>query len=120
MSRILAVLLVGIGLALVGVALGLLYLDQRDAMALRIAMEAGAVEAAPQGDSLRPNGPTAGSPQDKTAKAIQAWHEESRVWAALVSGSLGAGMFGAGCLLTLIHVATMWRDRTGHSPPPVR
>ncbi len=101
MRRVIAVLCLGIGLALVGVALGLLYIDYRRERALSIALMAGVAEAAqdPAATSRQP--PISGTEDAKKIQAIQQWSDPTPIWIALVAGSLGAALCGSGCLIAL-------------------
>jgi hypothetical protein len=96
MRRIHAVLLLGVGLALVGVALGLLYMDVRDHEALDMAIRAG----------------VAGAPDDPSAKAaaIKEWQNPGRVLMALLAGSAGAGLCGAGVMLAVFELRVFRGD----------
>lgn len=115
MRKILAVVLVGLGLALIGVALGLLYIDYRNEQALHLAIEAGIPEAAhpPAAESAASRLlPTPAEPADEKSKAIQAiqkWADPAPIVPALLSGSLGAGFLGAGLLLALMELSIFRR-----------
>lgn len=91
MKRLIAVVMFGGGLLLVGVALGLLYMDVREHEAIRLSIEA---QSKP-GDT----------------QAIETWKASQRVWSALWAGSIGAGLAGAGVLLGLFELP--WFDRRG-------
>jgi hypothetical protein len=93
MKRAMAVMSVGVGLALVGVALGLLYMDFREERALWMALESGIPAA--EADKVQ---------------AIQQWVQPGRIRAALVSGALGAALVGCGFVLVLFETP-MFRTR---------
>ncbi|MCC6971732.1 MAG: hypothetical protein IT434_16085 [Phycisphaerales bacterium] len=78
-----AALLVGIGLVLVGVALGLIWMDhrQRDVVWMQL------------------NAAEGRSDLESIGQGLAARRDESRARNALVSGSLGAGLTGAGVVL---------------------
>jgi hypothetical protein len=82
MSRIKAVLCVGLGLALIGVALGLLYMDVREHAAVQLMVEAKGAE----------------TPEQKAA-AVQGWKQSDRVLKAMMAGASGAGLVGMGLML---------------------
>lgn len=111
--RALAVVCFGIGLVLVGVALGLVYMDQRDYEAMPLAVQAGVPTVAPsvQGPDRLPT--PAGGEAKSAGGAIQAWHGSERVWTALWSGSLGAGLAGAGLLMAVFELPVFGRRAAG-------
>jgi len=82
MSRIRAVLCVGLGLALIGVALGLLYMDVREHAAVQLMVQAQGAETAEQ-----------------KAAAVQGWKKSDRVMKAMMAGACGAGLVGMGLML---------------------
>jgi hypothetical protein len=87
MQRTVAVLCIAAGLVLVGIALGLIYLDVRGHVALELAASAGLMNQ----------------------EALEQWHEPTPILIALVCGALGAGLTGAGALLGLFELAAFWR-----------
>jgi hypothetical protein len=111
MRRVIAVLCVGLGLAMVGVALGLLYIDYRRERTLSIALMAGVAEAAQDSATPSRQPPISGTEDAKKIQAIQQWSDPTPIWIALIAGSLGAGLFGSGVLIALLE-APMFRTRT--------
>lgn len=92
MNRIKAVLAVGLGLALIGVALGLLYMDVRENAALQLMVEA-----------------KGGATAEQKVAAVQAWQNHNRVMKALVSGACGAALLGMGLMLGVFELRTLRR-----------
>lgn len=94
-----AVAAFGAGLVLVGVALGLLYMDVREHEAIRLAIEAqgGGKAAAEMG-------------------AIEKWKDPARVWSALWAGSIGAGLSGAGLLMAALELRVFKARDAGQGP----
>lgn len=88
MKAVVAAACVGVGLCLAGVALGMLYLDVRE---FRAAVAAAEIRG---GDS-------------DDAGLLPFVEDTSRVMAALVSGSLGAGLCGAGLVLGALEVVRL-------------
>ncbi len=84
-------MLVALGLGLVGVALGLLYMDFRDSHALYLAMQA--------------HLPTA------DADAVKAWQKTDRILLALMFGSAGAAAMGAGLMLALFELKAFQKTK---------
>lgn len=95
MKRTLAVVFIGLGLLSVGVALGLLYLDVRE-LEIRVAQA-----ELDGGDS------------DDAGVLAMIGHT-GNVLAALVFGSLGAGLTGAGCVLAFFELPFMQRGPRYH------
>ncbi len=86
-TRHIIVLLGGIGLCFIGVALGLIYMDFR-------AREGAWVEL-----SHRPH--ISDSERDAL---MAAWDAGSEQWGALVAGSLGAALCGAGGIMLILEL----------------
>lgn len=78
-----AALLVGVGLILVGVALGIIWMDYRQRDAAWMKLEA--MGHQPDAEAID--------------RVLAERHSESRLKDALIAGSLGAGMAGAGVML---------------------
>ena len=87
MTRQMIVLLVGLGLFFIGVALGLIYMDfrSREGAWVELAHDNTLTDA--ERDLLMAN-----------------WEEDSQTWAALVTGSLGAALTGAGGVLLIMEL----------------
>lgn len=81
MNRFKAVLAVGLGLSLIGVALGLLYMDVREHAGVEMLMRA------------------EGKTEAEKVAAVQAWRKPDRVMKAMVAGACGAGLVGMGLML---------------------
>jgi len=92
MNRIKAVLSVTLGLALIGVALGLLYMDVREHAALELMVRAQAESA------------------EKKAAAVQTWQKSDRVMKAMFAGASGAGLVGMGLMLCVFEMRSMRRE----------
>lgn len=92
MNRINAVLAVGVGLAMVGVALGLLYMDVRDHAALQLAVESKMADV------------------KESAAAIQQWQKHSRVPMAMLAGAVGAAFVGMGLMIAGFELRAFRRD----------
>ena len=95
MKRTLAAVFVGLGVMFVGIALGLLYLDVRE-LEIRVAQA-----ELDGGDS------------DDAGVLAMIGHTDN-VLAALVVGSLGAGLTGAGCVLAIFELPFMQRGPRYH------
>lgn len=89
LRRTAAVLGLGAGLALIGVALGLLYLDVRQHAALELAIELAAADEA----------------------QLDSWQDPTPILIALACGSLGAALTGS-CLLLGLFEIICFRRRT--------
>ncbi len=94
MNRIRAVLCVGLGLALVGVAVGLLYMDVREHEAVHLLVQA------------KDTGTTT---EQKTA-AAQAWQKSDRVIKAMFAGASGAALVGMGLMLFAFEMRAFRRE----------
>jgi hypothetical protein len=92
MNRIKAVLCVGVGLALIAVALGLLYMDVRDHAAVQLMVDAKGGETAEQ-----------------KAAAVQAWQKHDRVLKAMFAGASGAALVGMGLMLGMFEMRAFRR-----------
>lgn len=91
MNRFKAILAVGLGLALIGVALGLLYLDVRQHAAVELMVRA------------------EGKTEAEKIAAVQAWQKPDRVMKAMVAGACGAGLVGMGLMLGVFEFAARRR-----------
>ncbi|MBX3376698.1 MAG: hypothetical protein KF678_06815 [Phycisphaeraceae bacterium] len=91
MNRFKAVLAVGLGLSLIGVALGLLYMDVREHAAVELMVR------------------SKGGTEAEMQAAVQAWQKPDRVMKAMVSGACGAGLVGMGLMLGVFEFATRRR-----------
>jgi len=95
MRRIRAVLCVALGLALIGVALGLLYMDVREHEALNLMIQAKGAE----------------TPEQKAA-AVQGWQKSDRVLKAMFAGASGAALVGMGLMLGAFEMRAFRRADT--------
>lgn len=91
MNRIKAVLAVGLGLSLIGVALGLLYMDVREHAAVELMVR------------------SKGGTEAEVQAAVQAWQKPDRVMKAMVAGACGAGLVGMGLMLGVLEFASRRR-----------
>jgi hypothetical protein len=110
--RGLTVLALGVGLALTGVALGLLYLDVREMMVIEKAEKLGfAAREGVEGSAAAPGDDV------YTVEAFRLWRDPTPIWIALISGSLGAALVGSSLLMVLYEVPWF---RGGVRPGPGR
>ena len=99
--RVMIVLLTAIGLGLVGVALGLIYMDFITQDRARVELEYKGAHA----------------DDDEVQAMLVAWDVDDRVWTALATGSLGAACTGAGGVLLIMQHPwfTRSREETAHA-----
>jgi hypothetical protein len=110
--RTFTVMALGVGLALTGVALGLLYMDVREMFAME---KAGKLSPAVGPESPPVAG--TGAPAVYTAQEFAAWRDPAPIWIALACGSLGAALVGSSLLMVLYEVPWF---RGGVKPGPGR